>query len=100
MRPAQTLIRSRVADGRHRGTGGTMIDEPACLVWYDVAMQYVVEAVPFLLIAGIVGLVSASFVRRRLAFKRPTRAPRSKKLTLHVTHRQMDDDLNDLIRRS
>ena len=69
-------------------------------MWYDDAMQYVMQAVPLLLLAGIAALILTPLLRGRFVMKRPVRTPRQKKLTLHVTRSQMDDDLQDLIRRS
>ncbi len=63
-------------------------------------MQYAVQAIPLLLLAVIVWLVLASLLRGRMSWKRPVRAPRPKKSTLRsVPRSQMDDDLQDLIRR-
>jgi hypothetical protein len=64
-------------------------------------MHYLVQALPFLILAGIVALIVASRFRGRIAFKRPARPRpvRPKKSTLHVSRDQMDNDLKDLIRR-
>ena len=62
-------------------------------------MQYVVVAIPFLFLAAIVGLPVAAALQRRPHRVRTARAPLRKKSTLHVTRSQMDEDLQDLIRR-
>jgi hypothetical protein len=63
-------------------------------------MQYIVSAVPLLLLAGIVALVVTSALRGRVVLKRPARVPRPKKVTLRVVSPdQMDADLQDLIRK-
>jgi hypothetical protein len=64
-------------------------------------MQYVVTALPFVLVAGIVALILAPLVRRRVTLpRRPARARRPKKSTLRdVSRDQMDEDLQELIRR-
>jgi hypothetical protein len=64
-------------------------------------MQYVVTAVPLLVLALIVLLILRSVVRGRVAWTPPVRKPRPKKTTLRsVSRDQMDEDLKDLIRRS
>jgi hypothetical protein len=63
-------------------------------------VTYLVRAIPFLLLAVLVGLTVASALRRRIPRERPARAPRRpKKSTLHVTRSQIDEELQDLIRR-
>jgi hypothetical protein len=64
-------------------------------------MQYVVTAVPLLVLAIIVALVLASALRRRgVTWTMPVRTPRPKKAALRMVSRdQMDEDLKDLIRR-
>lgn len=64
-------------------------------------MQYVVTAVPLLALVAIVGLVLASVLRGRgVSWSMPVRAPRRKKTALRMVSReQMDQELNDLIRR-
>jgi hypothetical protein len=65
-------------------------------------MQYVLIAVPFLLLAAIAGLPLATLVRARARTRpaRPARVRRPPKSKLHVvTRSQMDEDLQDLIRR-
>jgi hypothetical protein len=69
-------------------------------VWYDDVVPYVVQAIPFLLIAVIVGLTLKSVLRGRVRLQRPPRAPRPKKSTLRdVSRDRMDDELQELIRR-
>ena len=63
-------------------------------------MTYVVQAVPLLVVALIVALIVASRLRGRVAWTLPVRKPRPKKSTLRVSRSQMDDDLQDLIRKS
>jgi hypothetical protein len=63
-------------------------------------MQVVLAAVPFVLIALVVALVLARRLRGRTVRPRPARKPRSTKLTLHVSPDRMDDDLQDLLRKS
>jgi hypothetical protein len=68
-------------------------------------MQYIVPAVPLLLLAGIVALILRSGLRGRVALRRPVRAARprpqaQKRATLRVVSPdQMDADLQDLIRK-
>ncbi|MBV8370714.1 MAG: hypothetical protein JO036_17515 [Candidatus Eremiobacteraeota bacterium] len=63
-------------------------------------MTYVVQAIPFLLLALLGGLAVASLLRRRIPRERPARAPRlPKKSTLRVTRSQIDEDLAELLRR-
>jgi hypothetical protein len=69
-------------------------------------MQFVVTAVPLLVLAAIVALIVASALRGRVAWTPRARTPRPRtprpvKSTLRdVSRDQMDKDLNDLIRRS
>ena len=63
-------------------------------------MQFVMQAVPLLVLAGIAALILAPLLRGRFAWKPPVRARKRPKLTLRVSRSQMDDDLQDLIRRS
>jgi hypothetical protein len=63
-------------------------------------MQYVELAIPFLVLAAIVGLPLRAALRGRPA--RPRRAPaqRPRKSTLRdVSRSQMDEELQELIRR-
>jgi hypothetical protein len=64
-------------------------------------MQYVELAIPVLFLAAIVGLPLRAALRGRSFRQRPVRAPRPRprKSTLYVTRSQMDEDLQDLIRR-
>jgi hypothetical protein len=63
-------------------------------------VRYLVQAVPFLLIALIVGLTLAPRLRGRLQWKAPARPLRPKvKSTLRVTPSQIDEELQELIRR-
>lgn len=63
-------------------------------------MHYVVIAIPFLFLAALAGLPLATFLRGRVRTPRPARVRRPPKSTLHVvTRSQMDEDLQDLIRR-
>jgi hypothetical protein len=66
-------------------------------------MQYIVPAVPLLLLGGIVALVVMSVLRGRVGLNRPARAPRAprpKKVTLRaVSPDRMDADLQELIRK-
>jgi hypothetical protein len=67
-------------------------------------MEYVVAAVPLLVFAAIVALVLRSVLRGRIARPPRARAPRVRTppppvSTLRVSRDQMDDDLNDLLRR-
>jgi len=63
-------------------------------------VTYVAQAIPFLLLAVLVGLVVASLLRRRIPRDRPPRAPRPpKRSTLRVTRSQIDEDLAELLRR-
>ena len=62
-------------------------------------MQYVELAIPVLFLAAIVGLPLRAALRGRSFRPRPIRAPRRRKSTLYVTRSQMDEDLQDLIRR-
>lgn len=65
-------------------------------------MHLVLTALPFALIATVVGLILARALRGRVARPRtrPARKPRTAKLTLHVSPDRMDDDLRDLLRKS
>ncbi len=63
-------------------------------------MQYVVIAIPILVLAAIVGLPLRAALSRRSSRPRPARAPRPRRSTLRdVSRSQMDEDLQDLIRR-
>ena len=64
-------------------------------------MHYVLVAIPFLVLAAIVGLPLATMLRGRVRTHTPRvpRAPRPRKSKLHVTRSQIDKDLQDLIRR-
>jgi hypothetical protein len=63
-------------------------------------MHYAVIAVPFLLLAAIVGLPLAAALRGRTPRPRRVRAPRPPKSTLRgVSRSRMDEELQDLIRR-
>jgi hypothetical protein len=63
-------------------------------------MQYVEIAIPILVLAAIVGLPLRAALRGRSMWPRPARAPRPRKSTLRdVSRSQMDEDLQDLIRR-
>jgi hypothetical protein len=63
-------------------------------------MQYIVPAVPLLLLGGIVALVLTSALRGRVLVKRTPRSPRPKKVTLRVVSPdRMDADLQELIRK-
>ncbi|MBV9080617.1 MAG: hypothetical protein JO102_05810 [Elusimicrobia bacterium] len=63
-------------------------------------MTYIVQSIPFVLLALLAGLVVASTLRSRISRDRPPRAPRRpKKSTLRVTRSQIDEELADLIRR-
>lgn len=63
-------------------------------------MQYAVQAIPFLVLAVMIGLVVASRSGGRIRWQLPVRAPRPKKSTLRsVPRSRMDDELQDLIRR-
>ncbi|GAC1580330.1 MAG: hypothetical protein NVS3B7_14850 [Candidatus Elarobacter sp.] len=69
-------------------------------MWYHGVVQYVVAALPLLLLAGIVVLVVRPHVRGRFAGTPRVRAPRRKKSTLRSVPRdRMDDELRDLIRK-
>ena len=65
-------------------------------------MQYVEIAIPILVLAAIVGLPLRAALNRRSGRPRTARAPRAarpRKSNLYVTRSQMDEDLQDLIRR-
>jgi hypothetical protein len=63
-------------------------------------MQYVELAIPILVLAAIVGLPLRAALRGRSVWPRRVRAPRPRKNTLRdVSRSQMDEDLQDLIRR-
>jgi hypothetical protein len=66
-------------------------------------MHYVEIAIPLLVLAAIVGLPLRAALRSRPVkprAPRPARAPRPRKSTLRdVSRSQMDEDLQDLIRR-
>ena len=63
-------------------------------------MQYLVIAIPILLLAAIVGLPLRTALRGRIVRPRRPRAPRPRTSTLRdVSRSQMDEDLQDLIRR-
>ncbi len=63
-------------------------------------MQYVEIAIPILVLAAIVGLPLRAALRGRSVRPRAVRPPRPRKSTLHsVSRSQMDEDLQDLIRR-
>jgi hypothetical protein len=65
-------------------------------------MQYVVTAVPLLVLAAIVALILKSALRGRVSWSLPVRAPRPKKKPplRMVSRDRMDEELKDLIRRS
>jgi len=63
-------------------------------------MDYVELAIPILMLAAIVGLPLRAALRRRSPRPRRVPAPRPRKNTLRdVSRSQMDEDLQDLIRR-
>jgi hypothetical protein len=63
-------------------------------------MQYVEIAIPLLVLAAIVGLPLRAALRARPSRPRRVRAPRPRKSTLRdVSRSQMDEELQDLIRR-
>jgi hypothetical protein len=63
-------------------------------------MQYVELAIPILVLAAIVGLPLRAALRGRTGQPRRVRPPRPRKSTLRdVARSQMDEDLQDLIRR-
>ena len=63
-------------------------------------MHYVEIAIPILVLAAIIGLPLRAALLRRPSRPRPPRAPRPRKSTLRdVSRNQMDEDLQDLIRR-
>jgi hypothetical protein len=63
-------------------------------------MHYVEIALPILVLAAIVWLPLRAALLRRPVRPRPARAPRPRKSTLRdVSRSQMDEDLQDLIRR-
>ena len=63
-------------------------------------MQYLLPAVPLLLLGGIIALVVTSALGRRIRVKRAPKAPRPKKVTLRVVSPdRMDAELQDLIRK-
>jgi len=64
-------------------------------------MQYVEIAIPILVLAAIVGLPLRAALRGRSLWpRRAVRAPRPRRSTLRdVSRSQMDEDLQDLIRR-
>ena len=63
-------------------------------------MHYVEIAIPVLVLAAIVGLPLRAALRGRPVRPRPARAPRPRKSALKdVSRSQMDEDLQDLIRR-
>ena len=63
-------------------------------------MQYVELAIPILVLAAIVGLPLRAALRGRSVRPRRVQAPPPRKSTLRdVSRSQMDEDLQDLIRR-
>ena len=63
-------------------------------------MHYVELAIPLLVLAAIVGLPLRAALRNRPVRPPKPRAPRPRKSTLRdVSRSQMDEDLQDLIRR-
>jgi hypothetical protein len=63
-------------------------------------MHYVEIAIPVLVLAAIIWLPLRAALRGRPSRPRPPRAPRPRKSTLRdVSRSQMDEDLQDLIRR-
>jgi hypothetical protein len=63
-------------------------------------MHYVMQAIPLLVAGLIVALILAPKLRGRITWKRPVARRRPAKVTpLRVSRDQMDDDLQDLIRR-
>jgi hypothetical protein len=68
-------------------------------------MVYLAEALPLLLLAGIIALILNSALRGRLVLRRPAvrkPQPRAKSVAplRMVSPDQMDADLQDLIRKS
>ena len=73
-------------------------------MWYDEGMVYLAEALPLLLLAGIIALVLNSALRGRFTLKRPVvrkppPRPKSVAQLRVVSPDQMDADLQDLIRK-
>ncbi len=63
-------------------------------------MHFIEIAITLLVLAAIVGLPLRAALQRRPARARPVRRPRPPKSTLRdVSRSQMDEDLQDLIRR-
>ncbi len=63
-------------------------------------MHYLAIVIPILVLAAIVGLPLRAALRGRSIRPRAARAPRPRKSTLRdVSRSQMDEDLQDLIRR-
>ena len=63
-------------------------------------MQYVVLAIPILVLAAIVGLPLRAALRGRTVRPRRVRSPRPRPSTLRdVSRSRMDEELQDLIRR-
>jgi hypothetical protein len=62
-------------------------------------MQFIVTAVPLLLLAAIATLIAAAALRGRFTWSPRMRAPRPRKSTLRVSRAQIDKDLADLIHR-
>jgi hypothetical protein len=63
-------------------------------------MQIIELAIPILVLAAIVGLPLRAALRGRTIRPRRVRPPRPRKSTLRdVSRSQMDEDLQDLIRR-
>ncbi len=63
-------------------------------------MHYAEAVIQILVLAAIVGLPLKAALRSRPSRPRPVRPPRPRKSTLRdVSRSQMDEDLQDLIRR-
>lgn len=62
-------------------------------------MQVVVQAIPFVLLAVIVGAIVWAPLRRRLPSRPVARPRRVKPPKLRVSQSRMDDELRDLIKR-
>lgn len=63
-------------------------------------MQYLVLAIPILVLAAIVGLPLRAALRGRTVRPRRVRPPRPRPSTLRdVSRSRMDEELQDLIRR-